>query len=272
MVFSLLKEIGLRDIHLMVNSLGCPADRPRFAESLRSYFADKLPMLCADCRTRLARNPLRVLDCKVENCKKLATGAPTTTQHLCEECSRHFDLLCRLLERADLPYSVEPHLVRGLDYYTRTVFEIHHPALGARSALCGGGRYDRLVEEIGGPSIPAAGFSLGVEAALLAMKKEKCQAPPAPSPDAFLCPIGEKAALEAALMAARLRSAGCYVELDYEGRSLKAQMKRADKLGARFAVIMGDEELTRGAVRVREMKTGEESIVAMDALASTLAN
>jgi histidyl-tRNA synthetase len=268
---SILQHIGLKELNLMVNTLGCPEDRRTFAEVLRGYFADKLPMLCPDCRKRLDKNPLRVLDCKVENCKKLAAGAPTTREHLCGECEDHFDVLCKLLEGADIDYNVDARLVRGLDYYTRTVFEIHHTALGARSALCGGGRYDRLVEEIGGPPIPATGFSMGVEATIIAAQKEKVQTPPAPSPDAFLCPIGERACFEATLLAFRLRDAGHYVELDYEGRSLKAQMKLANKLDAKFAIIIGDEELARESVRIREMATGEESLVTMEALPSALA-
>jgi histidyl-tRNA synthetase len=270
LAFSFFRKLGLKELSLLVNSLGCSADREKFAEALRRYFDDKLPMLCPDCRKRLDRNPLRVLDCKVENCKKLAAGAPTTEQHLCEGCRGHFDVLCSLLKSAGIDYVFDPRLVRGLDYYTGAVFEIHHTALGARSAICGGGRYDRLVEEIGGPPIPATGFSLGVEAAILAMKKEKAQAPPASAPDAFLCPIGESAAIEAALIAFRLRNEGLYVEMDYEGRSLKAQMKQANKANAKCAVIIGDEELARKSARVREMSTGNESLVPMDELPSKL--
>jgi histidyl-tRNA synthetase len=271
MAFSFFTEIGLKELNLMVNSLGCSEDRPKYAESLRGYFNDKLPMLCPDCRKRLDRNPLRVLDCKVENCKKLAAGAPTTQQQLCEECEHHFDILCRLLKKSNIRYTVDPRLVRGLDYYTRTVFEIHHTALGARSAICGGGRYDKLVEEIGGPPMPATGFSLGVEATIIAMEKEKVQAPPPPTPDAFLCPIGEKACIEAALLAARLRNAGLYVELDYEGRSLKSQMKLANKFDAKFAIILGDEELAQESARIRDMNTGNESLVSIETLPAELA-
>jgi len=268
---SFFSRLGFDNHTLMLNSLGCSNDRPAFSEALREYFRDKLPMLCADCRERLEKNPLRVLDCKVDTCKKLAAGAPTTSQHLCAECQGHFDVVRELLERAGIKHTLDPRLVRGLDYYTRTVFEIHHTALGARSAICGGGRYDDLVEQIGGPPTPAAGFSIGMEATLLAMAKEKVGAPDEPPLDAFICSIGDKAAVEAALLAARLRNAGLCIELDYEGRSLKAQMKQANKTGARFAVIIGDDELARDSARIREMATGEESTVPMAELASKLA-
>lgn len=268
---SFFRELGFKKLILVLNSLGCSDDRPRFAEALRTYFSDKLPMLCSDCRKRLDKNPLRVLDCGVENCKKLAAGAPTTLEHLCGECESHLGVLRELLGRADVEYALDPHLVRGLDYYTRTVFEIQHPALGARSAVCGGGRYDNLVEEMGGPPTPAAGFSLGIEATLVAMERERLQSPHAPAPAAFICSVGERASFEAALMAVRLRDAGLWVEFDYEGRSLKAQMKLANKAGARFAVILGEEELAKESVLVREMATGEESVVPLDALPSKLA-
>ncbi|UCD59344.1 MAG: histidine--tRNA ligase [Candidatus Hydrogenedentota bacterium] len=268
---SLLRNIGFKKLILILNSLGCSNDRPRFSEALRSYFGDKLPMLCPDCRQRLERNPLRVLDCKVENCKKLAAGAPVTQHHLCEDCKSHLDVLCELLGRAGIEYGVDPYLVRGLDYYTRTVFEIQHPSLGARAAVCGGGRYDNLVEQMGGPPTPATGFSLGIEATLIAMQKEGLQAPPARPPDAFICSVGDRASFEGALLAAKLRDSRLRVELDYGGRSLKAQMKLANKLGARFAVILGEEELAQGSARVREMAAGEESLVPLKALSSKLA-
>jgi len=269
--YSFFRKLGFKDLVLVLNSLGCSNDRPAFAEALRAYFNDKLQMLCPDCTSRLDKNPLRVLDCKVENCKKLAAGAPTTLQHLCEECKGHLNTLEKLLKRAAVEYVLDPRLVRGLDYYTRTVFEIQSPSLGARSAVCGGGRYDNLVEQIGGPSTPATGFSIGIEATLIAMSKEQLEAPAPSVPDAFICSIGEEASVEAAVLAARLRDAGLWVEFDYEGRSLKAQMKSANKCGARCAVILGDEELARGAAKVREMATGEESLVPLEELSSKLA-
>ena len=268
--YSFFKKLGFTGLTLTLNSLGCSEDRPRFAEALRKHFGDKAPMLCPDCRERLEKNPLRILDCKVENCKRLAAGAPTTQQHLCEKCADHLDALRGLLQRAGIEYTLDPRLVRGLDYYTRTVFEIHHSALGARSAVCGGGRYDNLVEQVGGPPAPAAGFSLGIEATIIAMEKEGLHAPHEPSPLAFICSIGETASLEAGLLAAKLRDSGLSVELDYEGRSLKAQMKLANRLGVRYALILGDEELAQNSARVREMATGEETLVPMADLPSRL--
>jgi len=270
MVHSLFGQIGLRKHLLIVNNLGCMNDRPRFAEALRSYFSDKLPMLCPDCRERLEKNPLRILDCKVENCKKLAAGGPVTQDFLCDDCKRHDTVLRQLLSRAGIEHVFDPRLVRGLDYYTRTVFEIQHPALGARNAICGGGRYDHLIEELGGPPTPATGFSLGMEATLLAMEKEHVQPMAEPAPHVFICSVDEKALFEAAVLAVNLRSSGLRVELDYEGRSLKAQMKLANKLRSRFAVILGEEELAKLSARVRDMSTGEESVVSLEGLAAKL--
>ena len=268
--YSFFKRLGFQNLELALNTLGCSEDRPAFAAALREYFGDKLPMLCGDCHGRLENNPLRVLDCKVESCQALAAAAPTTDQHLCDECKDHFAIVCDLLERAGIKHTVDRRLVRGLDYYTRTVYEIHHAGLGARSAVCGGGRYDNLVEQIGGPPTPATGFSIGIEATLLAMEREGATPPEEPVPDAYICSIGEKASLESALLATRLRDANLSIELDYEGRSLKAQMKQANKLGARFALIIGEDELASDSVRVRDMGSGEESTVPMAELAEKL--
>jgi histidyl-tRNA synthetase len=180
---------------------------------------------------------------------------------MCDECVEHLDVVCKLLDRAGIKHSVDKRLVRGLDYYTRTVFEIHHSALGARSAVCGGGRYDGLVEQLGGTPTPATGFSIGIEATLLAMEKEGVESPTEPGPDAYICSIGPEANLEAALLATKLREANLAVEFDYEGRSLKAQMKQANKMNARFALILGDDELAQNTVCVKDMDTGEDTTV-----------
>jgi len=268
---SFFVKLGFQQLELSLNSLGCSKDRPAYAGALRSYFGDKIKMLCPDCAQRLEKNPLRVLDCKVESCKALAAAAPTMQEQLCEECRKHLSTLCSLLDRAGIKYRIDSRLVRGLDYYTRTVFEFQHPALLARSAICGGGRYDNLVEEIGGPPTPATGFSVGVEATLVALEKEDLAVPSEGMPEAFICSVGEDALRESALLAARLRQAGIRVELEYEGRSLKAQMKLADRLGVRFAIILGEEELARGSARMREMATGEESVVALRRIPARLA-
>ncbi len=272
MSHTFFRTMGFQKLHLSLNSLGCADDRPAYAEALRTYFRDKASMLCPDCRERAQKNPLRILDCKVENCKKLAVGSPTTQQSLCDACKVHLDMLLDLLKHSGIDCVLDPHLVRGLDYYTRTVFEIQHPALGGRNAVCGGGRYDDLVEQIGGPPTPATGFSLGIEATIVAMEKENLPAPPARTPDAFICSVGEEASREAALLAARLRNAGLFAEMDYGGRSLKAQMKLANKLNARYVVILAEEELAQGAARIRNMTSGQESIVTFEDLPSQLIN
>jgi histidyl-tRNA synthetase len=270
LAYSFFGRIGFKNLELGLNSLGCSKDRKAFASILRKHFDDKRSMLCGDCRERLEKNPLRVLDCKVENCQTLAAAAPTTKEHLCGECSTHLDTVCDLLDRAGIRHAIDQRLVRGLDYYTRTVFEVHHSALGARSAICGGGRYDNLVEQIGGPPTPATGFSIGVEATLLAMEKEGAKPPEEPAPDAYICSIGKEASFEAARLATELRNENLSVELDYEGRSLKAQMKQANKMHARFALILGDEELADNSARAREMSTGEEETIAIAALVEKL--
>ena len=261
LAYSFFRKLGFKNLDLSINSLGCSKDRKVYSAALREHFSDKLPMLCGDCRERLEKNPLRVLDCKVESCQNLAATAPTTDQHLCDECGEHLDIVCKLLDRVGIKHKVDTRLVRGLDYYTRTVFEIHHSALGARSAVCGGGRYDGLVEQIGGPPTPATGFSIGIEATLLAMEKEGVEITAGPGPDAYICSIGAEASLEAALLATELREANLAVEFDYEGRSLKAQMKQANKMSVRFALILGDDELAKKSVRLRVMAIGMESTV-----------
>lgn len=267
---SLFRKLGCKKAELVLNNLGCPKDRLIFAEALRKYFEEKLPMLCADCQQWMDKNPLRALACEVETCRKLATDSPDPPERICDDCKKHFDAVRELLRRTGIEYSTDHRLVRGPDYYTRTIFEIRNAELGPGTNMCEGGRYDKLVERVGGQPTPAVGFSVAMEAVVLAMEKERIKTPHQPTPDAFICSEGEKPKFETALLAARLRDAGLWVETDYKGESIKAQTKLAHVMRSKFVVVIGEEELKQGSALVRETATGAESIVPMIALSGKL--
>ena len=213
------------------------------------------------CRDRFDRNPLRILDCKEEKCRRITAGAPRITDFLCEDCKAHFAELQRLLEKQGIPFTVNPSIVRGLDYYTRTVFEFVSDAIGAQGTVCGGGRYNHLVEEVGGKPTPAVGFGLGLERLIMVLENTDALHAEQERTDVYLAPLGERAAERAVTLVSELRAAGVSAESDLMGRSFKAQMKYADKCGARFLAVMGDDELERGAVSLKNMLTGESSEV-----------
>lgn len=266
----LLARVGLEGLSVQVNSLGCPACRPVYRQALLDHYRPELSGLCEDCRRRYAQNPLRLLDCKVEGCRRVAAGAPAILDHLCGECASHFARLQELLTDFGVAFQVNPRIVRGFDYYTKTVFEITYEELGAQSTVCGGGRYDGLVEQLGGKPTPSIGFGLGLERLLLTMHKQGVQVAGRPAPELFLATVGEEAGRRAPAIVARARRDGIAAQLDYMGRSLKGQLKYADKLGARFVAVLGEEELAAGKVRVKEMATGEEAEVALDGLVEWL--
>jgi len=255
-----LKEAGLEGFELLLNSVGCPQCRPKYKDALLEYAHKVGGDLCEDCKRRMVANPLRLLDCKEPSCKGAMEGAPSILDFLCRECKEHFEAVRRYLEGLGIGYTLEPHLVRGLDYYTKTAFEIVHGRLGAQNAVCGGGRYDGLVEECGGPPTPAIGFAIGVERTLLALG-EGPEADERPKVMAFVIALGDRAKEEAVRLTSELRRAGVPTEADYLGRSLKAQMRAADKAGAKFAVIIGERELEKGRVALRDMRTGEQTEV-----------
>lgn len=236
---------------LEINSIGCPKCRPAFREALIEFFNPHKEGLCPDCNRRLEKNPLRVLDCKVPRCRELRKGAPSVTDHLCGDCVTHFEGLQSLLGKLGIEYRKNPEMVRGLDYYTRTTFEVTTTELGAQSAVAAGGRYDRLVKEFGGPETPAIGFALGMER-LVTLISEKTSPEP-PRPDVFIVSIGEEATAEALVIARNLRRERLWVELGYGTSSLKSQMRRANKLGARYAVIIGEDELRDGSLSWKDM-------------------
>jgi histidyl-tRNA synthetase len=255
---TLLQKIGLSSLKVMVGSVGDEHCRPAYVEKLREFLEDLDESLCSTCRQRRTSNPLRVFDCKVATCREAIAGAPRTIDHLCQGCSGHLEQVEQLLKSAGIPYEIDPTLVRGLDYYTRTVFEVHYPALGAQSALGGGGRYDGLVAQCGGPPTPAVGFSAGIERWIWAMGKELALAErDLKLRGAYFTLMSEEAFPVAARIASSLREA-IPVEVDYTGRSLKAQLKSANSRDARFAIIIGEDELAEGNATLKDLDSGEQ--------------
>ncbi|MBI5836282.1 MAG: histidine--tRNA ligase [Candidatus Eisenbacteria bacterium] len=261
-----LMELGLTGLTLKLNSVGCPVCRPVYRERLREFLAPRLERLCGDCRERYERNPMRVLDCKVPSCREQLAGAPAILDSLGEECRTHFDELRAHLDSVGLPHVIDTGLVRGLDYYTKTAFEVHDDALGAQSAVGGGGRYDGLVEEVGGPPTPGVGFSTGLERVLLSMEAGGSVAlAPVSRPEYFVATVDAAARPEALRLLAALR-ARHWAEADLSGSSLKAQFRRADSLKAAKVVVLGPEEIARGVARVKDMDTHEEKEVPLEEL------
>lgn len=259
-----LRRLGLENIRLHVNSIGCPECRGTYRSALVSYFSAHESQLCDTCKERLKKNPLRLLDCKNPECAALAKGAPRTVDHLCQPCRDKFDKLGAALDALDVPYTVDPSIVRGLDYYTNTVFEFIAEGIGAQSTVCGGGRYNNLVSSIGGPDLSGIGFGMGLTRVLLAMKEQGLDKKiAAPKPDLYIAALGERAAMEALKITGRLRRAGKYVECDVVGRSLKAQMKYADKIGAARTLIVGDSEVDAGVAQLRNMSDGTQTEVGL---------
>jgi len=269
---TLLQALGVTGVKLHLNSIGCPTCRAKYHAALKAYFESHVDTLCGTCRERLDRNPMRILDCKSPVCHELAEQAPVMLDYLCDECSDHFEKVKACLTAAELPFEVDPHIVRGLDYYTRTVFEFVSDALGSQAVVCGGGRYDGLIEELGGNHLPSLGFGMGIERLLMILEAKGAPMPDAPRPELYLAPMGEKAVAACFAIASRLREGGVAVETDLTGRGLKAQMKYADKLGARYTVVVGEDELASGSAKLKDMTTGEQTDVLLDDLYVVLYN
>ena len=264
---TVLQSLGIDNVQLEINSIGCPECRKDYHAALRAYFDARKDELCETCQGRLEKNPMRILDCKSPICKEIAAGAPKAIEFLCGDCQAHFEQLKANLDAIGIGYVVNPTIVRGLDYYTRTVFEFVATGIGAQSTVCGGGRYDGLIEQMGGAPTPGLGFGMGIERVLLAM--EQCGAE-IPREDNCLCYIGsmgEKAALKAMELTELLRSNGYFAACDLMGRSVKAQMKYADKVGAMFSVILGDNELETKQIRVKNMAEGVSADLKLDGAA-----
>lgn len=255
---SILDKTGIKNYVIRLNNLGCHNDKIRLSKTLKEYFSDKKIMLCDDCKKRLQKNPLRILDCKKDSCRNIAKGALKSVDFLCESCKSHFTGVKEYLKGTSVEKKCtdDPYIVRGLDYYTSTVFEVSHPALGAQDAIGAGGRYDNLVKDMGGPALGAVGFALGMERMLIACAKEMPVFKGAGS--VYIATIGEKASKEGFRMTNELRDAGIECNMDYEGGSLKSQMRDADKLKSAFTLIIGDDELAKGEALLRDMKTKEQ--------------
>ena len=258
-VISLAHEIfnylGIKNLSLEINSIGCPECRKEYHRALKEYFEGYKEELCQTCNSRLERNPMRILDCKSPVCSKIAEGAPVILDYLCEDCRAHFEGVKKLLDAMEIEYSVNSRIVRGLDYYTRTVFEFVSSEIGAQGTVCGGGRYDGLIEEMGGSPLPACGFGLGLERLLLLMEKQQSEFPEPKKCDLYIASMGESALCRAAALAKELRSEGLCVQFDTVGRSLKAQMKYADKIGALYTVALGDNEIESGNITLKNMNS-----------------
>lgn len=258
-LLAMLTNLGLENLRVHINSIGCPVCRPVYHAKLKEYLTQYKEQLCADCKERLDRNPLRVLDCKVEGCKRIAADAPVMLDHLCEECDTHFSNLQALLNGQQVPFRVDSHIVRGLDYYTKTVFEIIMQSGREGLALCGGGRYDGLVEQLGGPDLPGVGFGIGTERILMELSNQGIVVEEPSVSDVFVAQITAEDKTDAFSVMQKLRNEGIKAECDHVGRSLKAQFKYANKINARFIVMVGGDEALRGMVRVRNLTTREES-------------
>lgn len=266
----LLNELGLRDLSLNINSIGCPSCRKAYNEKLIAYFKAHEDELCDTCKSRLERNPLRILDCKSPVCGALAKDAPKLIDFICEECSEHFNTVKSLLDGMGIAYTVDPDIVRGLDYYTKTVFEIASNDIGSQSAVCGGGRYDGLIEELGGAPTPGIGFALGIERLIMVMEKKGLSFGEAEAPKLFVANIGDSAGAYAEKLVYSLRQSGIICEKDRMGRSLKAQMKYADKSGFAYTVVLGDDEIAQKRATLKRMSDGESVVVELDELINYL--
>ncbi|MCH8107448.1 MAG: histidine--tRNA ligase [Chloroflexi bacterium] len=271
LAWQLMLSLGLRDINLLVNSIGDSQCRPDYIEELKSYFSGYHDILCADCRVRLVRNPLRLLDCKVETCQALGNDAPRSADHLCSDCQDHWDKLQTYLAAMEIPYRVDHRLVRGLDYYTRTVFEVQPDEGGSQSTICGGGRYDGLIQSLGGRDTPGIGFATGMERLALNLKRSEAAVPHEPAPKYLVVNVGETARAAAVDLAARLRRAGVGAILASGSRGLRGQLRQANALEIPYALILGDDEIQRGEVVIRDMGSSTQEARQLDRFLADLA-
>lgn len=266
-VISLASEIfaffGVEGLQLELNSIGCPECRKNYHAALKEYFSTRKEELCPTCQERLDRNPMRILDCKSPICSDIGKDAPVVLDYICDDCRAHFEQVKKYLDAMEIPYTVNPRIVRGLDYYTRTVFEFVSTSIGAQGTVCGGGRYDGLIEELGGAHTPSLGFGLGIGRMLMLLEAQGIEIPEQERCDIYIAPMGEQASYAAAKLCSDLRGAGVSAQFDVAGRSVKAQMKFADKLGAAYTVVLGDNELAEGKVTVKKMADGSSIELAL---------
>lgn len=263
LVNGLFEILGLSKIRLEINSIGCPKCRSKYHEKLREYFSQYKDKLCDTCLGRLERNPMRIIDCKSPVCSEIAKDAPKMIDFLCEECSQHFEKVKSYLDIAGVKYEVNPTIVRGLDYYTKTVFEFVSDNIGAQGTVCGGGRYDGLIEELGGQHTPSLGCAMGIERLLLLIESSGVEIPKPDTCDLYIASMGENASLKAFALAEEVRKSGLSAQCDIVGRGLRPQMKFADKIGAKFSVVLGDNEIEENKAEVKNMETGEKTPVSL---------
>ena len=260
---SVLKNIGIKNLSLEINSIGCPECRKKYHQALIEYFSTKQSDLCETCRDRLTRNPMRIFDCKSPVCKDICVDAPLMIDYLCDECSNHFTAVKKHLDAADIKYTVNPKIVRGLDYYTKTVFEFVSGDIGAQSTVCGGGRYDGLIEQLGGQHTPSLGFAMGIERLLLVLESQNAEIPNNKKCDVYIGALGDDASVYTTKLAYLLRDEGFSVETDIVGRSAKAQMKYANKINAKNSIMIGDNELQNSVATLKNMENGESKEVSL---------
>lgn len=261
---SIIDRTGLKNIKLNINSIGCPKCRANYHKALKEFFAPKVDCLCDTCKSRLERNPMRILDCKSPICSELGKDAPIILDYLCEDCNTHFEKLKSILTNMGIEYSVNPKIVRGLDYYTKTVFEFITTDIGAQGTICGGGRYDGLIEQLSGKHVPALGFAMGLERLILTMESQGCDFMESSNCELYIAPMGDIAKDKAVEIAKNLREDGFLVEYDIMDRGIKAQMKYANKLNSKFVLVIGDNELQTNSAKLKCMATGEETPITLD--------
>ena len=260
LAMQVLNKIGLKSLSLNMNNLGCSECRPKYNEALKNYLKENYDGLCELCKSRFEKNPMRILDCKERKCKEITKNAPIILDYVCEECENHFEEVKTYLSALGIPYTIDPGIVRGLDYYTKTIFEI----LNDEFTVCGGGRYDKLVEQIGGPEMPAVGFGMGIERLIMILEKEAIAVPNEELFDLYIGARGDVAKLEAFKLAHQLRNLGIKAEVNHVGRSMKAEMKYANKIGVAYTTILGEDELQNKSIKLKRMSDGEQIEVSLD--------
>ena len=267
-----LTRMGITDVELHINSVGCRECRPVYKKALQDFLRPHLHQLCETCQSRFETNPMRILDCKSEEDQKIVKDAPVMLDYLCDDCRKSFEELKEMLTAMDIPFVVDDKIVRGLDYYTKTAFEFVSTRIGAQGTVCGGGRYDHLIEEVGGPDMPGVGFGLGKERLLMLMEQNGHQFGGTTAPELFIAYIGKEAKLFSMGLLSKLRTSGIRAVVDANDRNLKGQMKYANKIGAAYTVVIGDDEVSSGMLTLKDMETGEQTSVATEDLISHIRN
>ena len=267
---AVLENIGIKDISLEINSIGCPECRKEYHKALKEYFSSNAETLCDTCKERLDRNPMRILDCKSPICREVAANAPVVIDYLCDDCKEHFEKVKANLSAMNISFTVNPKIVRGLDYYTRTVFEFVSGDIGAQSTVCGGGRYDGLIKQMGGQDTPSLGFAMGIERLMMVLEAQKAELPEESTCDLFIATLGDKATLKASALCRALRDEGYKVQTDICGRGLKAQMIYANKIGAKFTLVLGDNEVESGKATLKKMSDSSEREISLNELVEEL--